>query len=168
MDPIIRPTVAADIPRLQQIEQDAAQIFRGLDLIDVDDASVAGITEHLRSIDEKLSLVAEVGERIAGFAIGEMEHGEAYLHELDVDRAFQKRGVGAGLVRAFADAARAKGASAVVLSTFRTPPWNAPFYARVGFVEFAKADYLPWMTAIEAKQASFLDLSTRVWMRLKL
>ena len=66
----------------------------------------------------------------------------------------------------FIDAAKAKGARAVYLSTFRTPQWNAPFYRKLGFVDVARADYLPWMSAIENQQAKFLDVNTRVFMRL--
>ena len=113
-----------------------------------------------------LSLVAEIGGRAAGFVMGEMHGGEAYLHELDVDAEFQRQGAGTALVRGFAQAARAKGASAVVLSTFRDPPWNAPFYRKLGFEDVPREDYLSWMTEIEQRQAEFLDIATRVFMKL--
>lgn len=70
------------------------------------------------------------------------------------------------LVDAFVAAARVKRARHIYLAAFRTPPWNAPFYARMGFLEVAHADDLPWMTNLEASQAAFLDPSMRVFMRL--
>lgn len=164
----LRPARVADIFRLQEIERAAAELFRGSTLIDVDAMAVIAMGDHIVSIDEGMSLVAEDGRRIAGFIMGEMHDDDAYLRELDVDPAFQKRGVGAKLVNAFADTAKAKGAKNVYLSTFRTPPWNAPFYRKLGFVDVAEADYLPWMSAIAAEQAVFLDMSTRVFMRLDL
>jgi predicted N-acetyltransferase YhbS len=164
----LRPTTAADIPRLHDIEMSAAGLFAGSDLIDMDETMVVATTDHLAAIEAGLALVAEVDGRAAGFVMGEAYGEDIYLHELDVDLAYQQRGIGAALVRGFAEAARAKGASAVVLSTFRDPPWNAPFYRRMGFADIARADYLPWMVEIETQQAEFLDISTRVFMRLKL
>lgn len=166
MTVMLRPTHVADIFRLQEIERGAAELFRGSPLIDVASMSVLSIADHERSIDETLSFVAETDGRVAGFAMGEMQGRDAYLRELDVDPAFQKRGIGAQLVKHFADAAKSKGARAVYLATFRAPPWNAPFYRKLGFRDVAHADYLPWMTAIWQGQATFLDMNTRVFMKL--
>jgi len=164
----IRPTHLADIFRLQEIERSAAELFRGSSLIDIDAMAVASLGEHETSIQQGLSFVAEVEGRIAGFVFGEMHFDDAYLHELDVDPAFGQRGIGATLVRKFVSGARAKGAKAVYLSTFREPKWNAPFYRKLGFVDVARGDYLRWMSAIEGEQAKFLDVGTRVFMRLGL
>jgi GNAT superfamily N-acetyltransferase len=123
----IRPGQAADIFRMQEIERDAATLFRGWPGIDVAAiASVIALSDHLRSIEQDLSIVIESGDRIAGFAMGDMQGDDAYLRELDVAREYQQRGYGARLVRAFVDAARRKGARDVYLATFRTPPCEAP------------------------------------------
>jgi len=160
-----RPATIADIPRMHEIETSAGELFEGWGLIALDDMAVVAVTDHIAAIEVQLSFIAEVDGRAAGFVMGEMYGPDAYLHELDVDAAYQRRGAGALLVRAFVEAARAKGAAAVYLSTFRDPPWNAPFYARMGFREIARSEYLPWMTAIETEQAAFLDISKRVFMR---
>lgn len=162
----IRNGRAADIFRLQQIERAAADLFRGSDLIDVDAMSVMPTRDHTACIESGISLVAEADGRIAGFVIGELHGDVAYLRELDVDPGYQKRGIGADLVRAFVARARKDGAQAVYLSTFRDPPWNAPFYRKLGFLDVDRADYLPWMTELEAGQAAFLDLTTRVFLKL--
>lgn len=162
----LRPGHVADIFRLQEIERAAAELFRGSELIDVDAMSVIAMGDHIVSIDEGLSIVAEADGVIAGFIIGEMHDDDAYLRELDVHPAFQKRGIGAALVNAFNSAARKKSARSVYLSTFRSPPWNAPFYRSLGFEDVAHEDYLPWMTAIWQEQAVFLDMNTRVFMKI--
>lgn len=162
----LRPGHVADIFRLQEIERAAAELFRGSNLIDVDAMSVIAMGDHIVSIDEGLSIVAEVEGKVAGFIIGEMHDDDAYLRELDVDPAFQKRGIGAMLVNAFGSAARRKGARSVYLSTFRSPPWNAPFYRSLGFEDVAHANYMPWMTAIWQEQAVFLDMNTRVFLKI--
>jgi GNAT superfamily N-acetyltransferase len=162
----VRRAAIADIPRMQEIENSAGELFEGWDLIALDDMAVVAITDHVAAIDAGLSFIAEVDGRAAGFVMGEMYGPDAYLHELDVDAGYQRRGAGALLVRAFVDAARLKGAALVYLSTFRDPPWNAPFYRRMGFGDVPRADYLPWMASIEAQQAVFLDISKRVFMRI--
>ena len=162
----LRATHVADIFRLQEIERAAAELFRDSELIDIDTMAVIPMADHITSIETGISISAEIDGRIAGFVMGEMQGAVAYLRELDVDPAFQRRGIGALLVNAYIKAAKGKGAPAVYLSTFRDPPWNAPFYRRMGFTDVDRTDYLPWMTAMEAAQASFLDLSTRVFMRM--
>jgi len=164
---ILRPGVAADIFRLQDIERDAAALFQGWPGINPSAiTSVIALSDHLRSIEQGLSIVIEAEGRVVGFAIGDMQGPDAYLRELDVIRSCQQRGFGGRLVKAFIAAAREKGARDIYLATFRTPPWNAPFYARMGFSEVPRSDYLQWMTDLEASQAAFLDLSTRVFMKL--
>ena len=166
MSVALRPAAVADIPRMQQIEQDAATLFAGLDLIDIHEMATASISDHCKAIDEGLSLVAETEGRVAGFVIGDRYAGDVYLHELDVGRDYQRRGIGAMLVRGFIELARTHGARRIYLSTFRDPPWNAPFYRSIGFDDVPRADYLPWMTEIERRQAEFLDIATRVFMKL--
>lgn len=162
----VRPATAADIPRMHEIEDSAGELFEGWDLIALDTMALVAVTDHLAAIEAGLSFIAEVDGRAAGFIMGDMHGADAYLHELDVDTAYQQKGAGAALVKAFIAAAKRQSAGAVYLSTFRAPPWNAPFYARLGFSEVARGDYLPWMTAIEAEQAKLLDINTRVFMRI--
>jgi len=164
----LRAATLADIPRMHQIEEDAAELFAGLGLIDIDDMAVVGIGDHGRAIDAGLSLVAEVDGRVAGFGMADAHMPDIYLHELDVDRQYQRKGVGAALVRGLIDVARSKKATSLYLSTFRDPPWNAPFYRKLGFQDVVRGDYLRWMVDIEREQAKFLDVNTRVFMRFGL
>lgn len=161
----LREGRVADIFRLQEIERAAAELFRNSDLIDIDTMAVIPMGDHIACIESGFSIVAEIDGRIAGFTIGEMHDDAAYLRELDVDPLYQRQGIGARLVNAFLHAATRGGATATYLSTFRDPPWNAPFYRRMGFVEVDRKRYLPWMAAMENAQASFLDINTRVFMR---
>ena len=168
MNLVLRPARLADIPRMQEIEDDAGELFAGWNLVNYEDLATVGMSEHVEAIEAGLSIIAEIDGRAVGFAMGALYGEDAYLHELDVERASQRQGLGAALVSAFVEAVRNKGAETLYLSTFRAPPWNAPFYARLGFREVKREDYLPWMRAIEVQQALFLDLSTRVFMRMDL
>lgn len=163
----LRAGVGADIPALQAIERDAAERFRPLGLLTLGDggSSVVSSDDHARAIGAGLSRVAERAGEAVGFAMGALYAPEVYLHEISVLRAHQGCGVGAALLEDFAAAARAAGANAIILSTFRAVPWNAPYYARRGFVEIPVADLAPWMRAIERDQAAYVDVALRVFMR---
>ena len=61
--------------------------------------------------------------------------GHAHLEQLSVLPEHQRRGIGAALIRAAMDEARAQGFDRLSLCTYRDVPWNGPFYAASGFTE---------------------------------
>jgi len=68
-----------------------------------------------------------------GFAVASVRGRRMHLEELDVMPAHGRRGIGSALVAAVEDHPRASGCTEITLTTFRDVPWNAPFYARLGF-----------------------------------
>ncbi|MCD2441829.1 GNAT family N-acetyltransferase [Agromyces sp. SYSU K20354] len=61
--------------------------------------------------------------------------GIAHLEQLSVLPQYGRRGYGRRLVEAAMDEARRRGYDRLTLRTYADVPWNAPFYARIGFVE---------------------------------
>jgi len=128
----------ADAEAMPEIEREAATTFAG-------DASLGlarnrTAADYARLIRKGHSLVAHVGEAMAGFLVAEPFRRELHIWEMDVIPAFQRRGIGAGLVRAAQIDARNTGFKALTLTTFRDLAWNAPFYARLGFEEVTALD----------------------------
>ena len=81
--------------------------------------------------------------------------------------ALVPRGVGRALVHHVAEWSRASGFETLTLTTFRHLPWNAPFYASVGFAEIPERDRGPELREALAKEATNgFDPSKRVAMRL--
>lgn len=70
-----------------------------------------------------------------GYAAATPLDGFLHLAELSVDPDHGRIGVGAALVEAVAALADRRGLPGVTLTTFRDIPFNAPFYARLGFEE---------------------------------
>lgn len=68
-----------------------------------------------------------------GFALLLYEEGYALLAELDVLPEHGRKGIGRALSQRVAEAARIAGHARLFLTTFIHVPWNAPFYARLGF-----------------------------------
>jgi GNAT superfamily N-acetyltransferase len=92
-----------------------------------------------------------------------------HLRELSVDPAHGRRGLGGALVRTVVEAARERGSEAVSLTTFRTVPFNQPFYEKLGFAE------RPLETVPQALRDAFhrelpegMDPAARVLMLLSL
>ncbi|EDL48458.1 GNAT family N-acetyltransferase [Erythrobacter sp. SD-21] len=132
----IRLARAEDAAGFHEVEEDAATILR-------EEPSLAGIpvppsetAEHYRVLIGKGSCLSAVAEdRLVGFAAATRVGRELHLHGLSVRRDSQQMGIGSTLLRALAIDARNCGLRAITLTTYRDIPWNAPFYARHGFVE---------------------------------
>ncbi len=136
------------------IERAAATIFAdvpGLDNLDPED--VTELSDLNRFIGKGHSLVAHVGKRMVGFLATEPLGRELHIWEFDVDPDFQRRGIGAGLIRACQIDARNTGFASLTLTTFRDVPWNAPFYARLGFEEVIALDAHPRLAGVLALEA---------------
>lgn len=123
------------------IERAAATLFAQEP--SVDPAKTRSEADYARLIRKGHSLVAHVGEQMAGFIATEPFGRELHIWEMDVDPALQRRGIGTGLVRACQIDARNSGFRALTLTTFRDLPWNGPFYARLGFEEVTALDAHP-------------------------
>lgn len=163
----IEPTTRNEISALQDIELRAGALFRGTGLLpEGGETSVAETAQHVTAINADLSFTAHIDESPVGFVMGWLQPDSAYLAELSVDPDFGQRGIGRALVERFCEAAWAQSARCVTLSTFRDVPWNAPFYAKLGFGEIARTNYTDWMHVYEGNQTrGGLDIAKRLFMK---
>ncbi|WP_240782105.1 GNAT family N-acetyltransferase [Qipengyuania sediminis] len=125
-----------DADAMPGVERAAAALFAdqpGLEALDTD--QVWSPEDFRRLIRRGHCLVAHVAGALAAFIAAEPFGRELHVWELSVAPQFQRGGVGAGLLRAAMIDARNAGFAALTLTTFRDIAWNAPFYARMGFVE---------------------------------
>ena len=123
--------------------------------------------DHRPFAQQGLVWVAEDSGELIGFATCEAFEHELHLWELAVRQESQGRGAGRALIAAVIEEARVRGLPAVTLTTFRDIPWNAPFYARCGFVELADGELGPFLTLVREKELEIgLDVANRCAMRL--
>ncbi len=110
--------------------------------------------------------VADFAGRPVGFAAADIRDGYGHLMELDVLPEHAGHRLGARLVDAVCDWAGAQGCAAVTLSTFRDVPWNAPYYARMGFRELPRAlwGHRHWRTWLAQAEGGRLDMARRCLM----
>ncbi len=130
----IRPTTLSDVAALSAIERAAAGRFRDIpELAWLADGEVIPAEQHLDYAERGLSWLALANDQPVGFVLAEAHPSSLFIVELSVDLDWQGKGIGRQLIARVADCARKRGLTALTLTTFRDVPWNAPFYARLGF-----------------------------------
>jgi ribosomal protein S18 acetylase RimI-like enzyme len=163
MTPIYQVRIAtrADLAFLHEIERAASTLFPEGRLPDPDD--VMPMRDLEEASDHHLVLVAALEGEIVGFAMSRAHEDRLHLAVVAVHPDHGRRGVGARLVRAVVAQAASRGLSGVTLTTFRDLPWNAPFYAKLGFRVLDEAELNPMLHATLAQEAR-LGMTDRVAM----
>jgi len=140
---MIRAPRPDEIPLLPQIESAADWRYArtgGLRrVVDMPPATIASLVQGLR--EGRLWVAASPLNRPIGFALMKLRGGTAWLDQLSVLDRWQRRGFGAALIDRTAGAAGARGFDTLYLSTYLRVTWNAPFYARRGFVEVPRGKW---------------------------
>jgi GNAT superfamily N-acetyltransferase len=129
----IRLAHEADLPLLAVIEDAADALFveRFGDLT----WPAASSGEERAAAPGLLLVAAEDDGTVVGFSHVLDLDGQWHLEQIAVDPAHGRRGIGAALLEATHDELARRGAREVTLRTYADVPWNAPFYARHGYIE---------------------------------
>jgi GNAT superfamily N-acetyltransferase len=159
----IREATATDLPALSAIERAAAEMFRHSQHPQLADFPLA--CAHLQSA-EGVWVVVDGQQRPVGFAIVCRVGRALHLQELDVHPQHARRGLGGRLIEAIADRARSQGVPELTLSTCADIPWNAPYYARLGFRTLAVTELTAELLEVRrAETAAGLPMQHRVCMQ---
>ena len=164
----IRPTTFSDAATLPAIERAAGERFREIPpLAWLAEGEVISTEEHLNYAERGLSWLALANDQPVGFILAEAHPSSLFIVELSVDLDWQGKGIGRQLIACVADHARNRGLTALTLTTFRDVPWNAPFYAKLGF-EYV-AELTPELREKREEEAAHgLAYNSRCAMRLPL
>jgi ribosomal protein S18 acetylase RimI-like enzyme len=167
----VRPARAADLTRIAAIEDAGGPQFEEYfgDAVEPILLSPA-MDGRQRASEPGFLLVAASDEQgpPVGFVHVLLIDGHAHLEQLSVLPEHQRRGIGAALIRAAMDEARAQGFDRLSLCTYRDVPWNGPFYRGVGFTEVT--DLAPYERRLRDKEHELgLDINgVRVVMEVAL
>ena len=122
-----------------------------------------------RAIRDGRLWVVERDADVVGWAVLGRLEGELVLGQISVLQRAGREGAGTALLRALIASARARDEKSIVLNTQSDVPWNAPWYAKHGFVLVPEADWSePLRKLTEAQKKDGMDWSKRVHMRLAL
>ncbi|MFE1941744.1 GNAT family N-acetyltransferase [Streptomyces massasporeus] len=163
----IRLATRAELPALQDIERAAGAPFRDLGMPEIadDEPPALDILERYRRAG-RCWVAADEGDLPTAYLLAEPMDGALHIEQVSVHPRAARRGVGRALLAHAADRAREEGLTALTLTTFTDVPWNAPYYARLGFRPLPEADLTPGLRVIRATEAAHgLDRWPRVCMR---
>ncbi|QFS38800.1 GNAT family N-acetyltransferase [Burkholderia cepacia] len=167
---LIRPAMREDAAAMAAVEVAAAQRFREIGMTDIADGEPTDAADVLARIDGGRAYVAvDMQGACVGFAFYRLLDAQRlYLEELDVAPSHAGQRIGARLIEQVTARAAREGIVEVVLSTFRDAPWNAPYYARLGFSIVDDATLDDTLRAIRAHHVALgLDETRRVFMRMR-
>jgi hypothetical protein len=155
-----------DIRHLQHVERSAGRMFAEIGMPEIADHEPTGVeTFEDRFRHGRLYIAALADGGPAGFLYWSMMDGFAYIEEVSVGAEHRGNRLGARMIERLArDVAQLT--DAITLATFRHVPWNAPYYARLGFVECNVSDLgTDHVQAWQDQQADGLDMSRRLFMK---
>ncbi|WP_197058912.1 GNAT family N-acetyltransferase [Enterobacter sp. Bisph1] len=164
---IIRPAQAEHLAALNAIEFAAYETLREAGA--VTGKPVATPLETLGALcREGVLLVAFAADDIpVGFAGGYVAEGWLHIAEMDVHPQWQRQGIGRRLLQALLIEGKTRGVCGASLTTDRDAPFNAPFYASLGFVAIESHALSPRLQAVlEDESLAGLDIQRRVAMQL--
>jgi len=163
---LARPEDASLLPAVERSAAQAFVDYQGLQAIA--SSPVLSAAQHLSFICQHRAWVAvDDLDRPLGFLCGQRCGADWHIVELSVQQSHQGQGLGRRLIGEAVTWAAAQGYVGLSLTTFASVPWNAPFYARLGFKQLAPAqlsEFLQQQLAAEALHG----LSDRCAMRLDL
>lgn len=137
----LRPLEPEDREALVEVENRAAALFRLHGYSQVADNPIPDVP-FLDTVFAGAEVIVCAGPdaRPVGFAVARSVAGWLHLAELSVDPAHGRKGLGRALVTAVISRAAGAGLAGVSLTTFRDVPFNAPFYAAMGFAEAGRGE----------------------------
>lgn len=131
----IRLAEARDADAMPSLENSAGTLFREIPALAwLADGADLPAERYRDLIAEGASwVIADSDDRPVAFLSASREADALHIWEIGVRRDLQRRGLGRRLCVHAIETARHWGLAAITLTTFRDVPWNAPFYARLGF-----------------------------------
>ncbi|EPH40805.1 GNAT family N-acetyltransferase [Streptomyces aurantiacus] len=163
----IRAVRSGELTRLQDIERAAGRPFRDIGMAEIADDEPPALDELARyqRAGHAWAAVDPTGLPVA-YVLAEPIDGDLHVEQVSVHPDHARQGIGRALLEHLEDRAAADGLPALTLTTFRDVPWNAPYYARCGFVLLDETELGPGLRAVREKEAAHgLDRWPRVCMR---
>jgi GNAT superfamily N-acetyltransferase len=165
--PRLRPVRGDELEALRSIERDAARAFLevGMPEIAADEPKPVAELDAFRAAGRAWVAVDD-RDRPVAYLLSTAADDCAHVEQVSVASTHAGRGLGAALIDHLAAVARAERRPALTLTAFRDVPWNAPYYARLGFEIVEPADQGPELAALVAREAAAIpSTAPRVAMR---
>ncbi|MDP9795347.1 GNAT superfamily N-acetyltransferase [Catenuloplanes nepalensis] len=150
----IRLATAADLAFLPPIEVAAGAAFACMEMHDIAVDAPPTLDELSGYQQNCRAWVAVAGGAPVAYLLAERVDGGAHVEQVTVHPDHAGNRTGAALIDRCAEWGRSWGARRTTLTTFTDVPWNAPYYARLGFTAVPPEDLTPGLAAIRADEAA--------------
>ncbi|HWM01233.1 MAG TPA: GNAT family N-acetyltransferase [Actinophytocola sp.] len=163
---MIREARPDDLPELRAVERAAGLAFRGIGMAAVADDEPPTVRELTAYQSAGRAWVyADDTDRPVAYLLVSVVDEHAHIEQVSVRPDHARRGVGRRLIDIAREWARARDLPALSLTTFADVPWNAPYYARLGFTVLPPEKLTEGLRRIRADEAAKgLDAWPRVTM----
>lgn len=163
------PATPQHLPAIPAIERSAASLFgEGFPPELREHTTPQSVLLAAQSEGRLWVAIAPDGE-LVGCVCVVLEGAGVHLGELDVLPAHGRRGIGTALVKTAECWARSHGYSEITLTTYRDLPFNAPFYARLGFSIVPESEWDMGLRRLFEEEAGLeSERAKRVVMRMLL
>ena len=157
-----------DLRWLQEVEIAAGRLFLEVGMPEIAGDEPLSI-EHLDDYRTagRAWVIDDAAATPVAYVLADVLDGHAHVEQVSVHPDAAGRALGARLIDEVAAWARASAMPAVTLTTFRGVPWNAPYYARLGFRVLGDDEIGPELRArcVDEQRLHGLDPAQRVCMR---
>ncbi len=162
----IRPGRADEIERLRLLDRAARSRYAALSGFEY--PAEAPLIAADRLTDGVVVVAEGSGNVLLGFALTQPLDDLLYLANISVAPHASGRGIGQSLLARVSGLAHEGGLPAVMLATFKAPPWNGPWFRKQGFTPMPAMRIGPGLQAVLDRHAAFIDMTTRetLWTEL--
>jgi ribosomal protein S18 acetylase RimI-like enzyme len=166
----IRVARESDLPVLQDIERAAGSWFLDVGMPEIAGDEPPSTGELRRYAAAGRAWVAVGDDDIpVGYLLADLVGGDLHVEQVSVHPRASRLGIGRSLLDHAAGYAAAAGLPALTLTTFAQVPWNAPYYARLGFRALDEGELSADMRAVIDREIGHgLHRWPRVYMRREL
>ena len=163
----LRDANVTDLPRLQEIEREAGEVFRHVGMNAVADDEPLGLGLLRGYVDRgRAWVIADHADVPMAYLIADVVDGGGHIEQVSVVPGHARQGLGRVLLDHASWWALSNGLKSVTLTTFANVPWNAPYYERCGFRRLPADDLTPGLLRLRREEADHgLDAWPRVCMR---
>jgi GNAT superfamily N-acetyltransferase len=150
---VIRAAREGELPLISALEKSGEKLFRsaGMDL--VADAPAPEPAAYRAALEDgRLLLAVDERDTAIGFIRLEILDGDPHVEQVSVHPDHAGHGIGASLLAAAEQLARARGHRRMTLTTFRDVPWNGPYYTRLGWSALRDASLPPELAAARRQE----------------
>lgn len=164
---MIREAKAKDLPKMRDIEVAAGEAFRTLGMGAIaDDAPPSLESLAVYQQDARAWVATDSGDEAVAYILVDVVEPFAYIEQVTVHPLYARQALGRRLIDEAALWAAVRGLKGMTLTTFERVPWNAPYYARLGFQPVPEYQWSDGLRQIvQSERAHGLDAWPRVIMK---